>query len=220
MRRLILEASEKEIEKIGIQMPLFDEIKSFELLYILRQDQEELTAISQVDFKNPSADVTELGKNGVLSEVQVLEKQKNGAYTVFMRGSPSLSSVLKSIGVESGYLFPPIGINEGKIRISFLGNEAQVRLFLEKIDQAQIRYKVVMLTDANFSPFSPLNQLTEKQREVLLAAFKNGYYDIPRKINIKQLSKKLGVSGSTLEEHLRKAERHLLVSLLNQNTNT
>jgi len=88
------------------------------------------------------------------------------------------------------------------------------------VDAAQIHYKVVMLTDADFSPFSPLNQLTEKQREVLLAAYKNGYYDIPRRINTRQLSKKVGIGDSTLAEHLRKAERHLLVSLLSQNTNT
>ncbi len=220
MRRLILEASEKEIEKIGIKMPPFDKIKSLELLYILRQDQTEFTAISQVEFKDPNTQVSELRNNGSLAEVQVLEHQKNGVYTVFMRGGPSLSSVLESIGVESGYLFPPIGISEGKIKITFLGNETQVRKFLEKVDAAQIHYKVVMLTDANFSPTSPLNELTEKQREVLLTAYKNGYYDIPRRINTQQLSKKIGIGDSTLAEHLRKAERHLLVSLLSQNTNT
>jgi hypothetical protein len=220
MRRLILEVSEKELSKIGIQMPVFDKIKSLELLYFLRQDQEEFAAISHVEFKNPATKVDELRSNGFLVEAQVLEQQKDGAYTVFMRGGPSLSSVLKSIDVESGYLFPPIGISDGKIRISFLGNEAQVREFLEKVDAAQIHYKVVMLTYADFSPLSPLNQLTEKQREVLLAAYKNGYYDIPRRISTRQLSKKVGIGDSTLAEHLRKAERQLLVSLLSQNTNT
>lgn len=220
MRRLILEVPEKELAKIGIEMPLFDKIKSLEILYFLKQDEQEFTAVSSVEFKDPQTKVEELKSNGFLVEAQILEQQKDGAYTVFMRGGPSLSSVLKSIGVNSGYLFPPIGISEGKIKISFLGNEAQVRTFLEKIDAAEIRYKVVMLTDASFSPFSPLNQLTEKQREVLLGAYKYGYYEIPRHINTKQLSKKLGLSDSTLAEHLRKAERHILVSLLSQNSHT
>jgi len=218
MRRLILEVPEKELAKIGIEMPLFDKIKSLEILYFLKQDQQEFTAVSRVEFKDPQTKVEELKSNGFLVEAQTLEQQKDGAYTVFMRGGPSLSSVLKSIGVDSGYLFPPIGVSEGKIKITFLGNEAQVRTFLEKIDTAEIRYKVVMLTDASFSPFSPLNQLTEKQREVLLSAYKYGYYDIPRRINTKQLSKKLGIGDSTLAEHLRKAERHLLISLLSQNS--
>jgi hypothetical protein len=220
MRRLILEASQKEIDKIGLKMPPFDKIKQLELLYILRHDQEEFTAISQVEFKDPNTQITELQNNGSLAEVQVLEQQKSGVYTVFMRGGPSLSSVLESIGVESGYLFPPIGISEGKVKITFLGSEAQIRKFLEKVDAAQIHYKVVMITDANFAPSSPLNELTEKQRKVLLAAYKHGYYDIPRRINTRQLSKKIGLGNSTLAEHLRKAERQLLVSLLSQNSNT
>jgi len=215
-----LEVPEKELAKIGIEMPLFDKIKSLEILYFLKQDQQEFTAVSRVEFKDPQTKVEELRSNGFLVEAQTLEQQKDGAYTVFMRGGPSLSSVLKSIDVDSGYLFPPIGISEGKVKISFLGNEAQVRTFLEKIDAAGIHYKVIMLTDASFSPFSPLNQLTEKQREVLLSAYKYGYYDIPRRINTKELSKKLGIGDSTFAEHLRKAERHILVSLLSQNSNT
>jgi hypothetical protein len=220
MRRLIMEVSEKELTKIGIEMPPFDKIKTLELLYFLRQYQEEFAAVSQVEFKDPNTKVEELLTNGFLVEVQALERQKNGAYIVFMRGGPSLSSVLKSIGVENGYLFPPIGISDGKIKISFLGSELQVREFMEKVNAAQIHYKVVTLTDADFSPFSPLNQLTEKQREVLVAAFKNGYYDIPRRINTQQLSKKLGIGDSTLAEHLRKAERRLIINLLTQNSDT
>lgn len=219
MRRLILEVSEKELAKIGIEMPEFDKIKSLEILYFLRQDQEEFTAIAQVEFKDPATDVEELRRNNYLVEVQTLEKLKDSAYTIFVRGGrPSISAILKSIGVESGYMFPPIGISDGKIKISFLGNEEQVRTFLEKVGATQIRYRVVMLTDADFSPLSPLNRLTEKQREVLVAAYKNGYYDIPRRINTKQLSKKLGLGDSTMAEHLRKAERRLLVSLLTQNS--
>ncbi|MCW4047397.1 MAG: helix-turn-helix domain-containing protein [Candidatus Bathyarchaeota archaeon] len=214
MRRLILEVSEKELTKIGIKMPQFQKIKSLELLCFLRQDQEEFAAIAQVEFKDQATKVEELLTNGFLFEAQVLEQQKNCVYTVFIRGGPSLSSILNSIDVKNGYLFPPVGIRDGKIKISFLGSESQVREFLEKVDASGIRYKVVMLTDAEFSPISPLNQLTEKQREILTTAYKLGYYDIPRKINSEQLAKKLNIGDSTLVEHLRKAERRLLASIL------
>ncbi|MBT0158470.1 hypothetical protein G4O51_00620 [Candidatus Bathyarchaeota archaeon A05DMB-2] len=214
MRRVILEVSEKELTKIGIEMPQFKKIKSLELLYFLRQDQEEFAAISRVEFKDQTTKVEDLLTNGFLFEAQVLEQQENCAYIVFIRGGPSLSSVLNSIGVKNGYLFPPVGIRDGKIKISFLGSESQVREFLEKVDASGIRYRIVMLTDAEFSPISPLNQLTEKQREILTTAYKLGYYDIPRKINSEQLAKKLNIGDSTLVEHLRKAERRLLASIL------
>lgn len=216
MRRLILEVSQKELVKIGVELPLVYRIKSLQLLYFLRQDQEEFAAISQVEFKDPSINIKDILAGGFLEEAQVLEKTKSGAYIIFMRGGPTLSSILSSAGIESGYLFPPLEVGGGKIKFSFLGSEKQVKTFMERIDDIGIRYRVVLLADANFSPTSPLSQLTEKQREVLLAAYRFGYYEVPRKITSEQLANKLGLGDSTVVEHLRKAEQRLLANLLEQ----
>ncbi len=216
MRRLILEVSEKELTKVGIELPPFKKIKSLELLYFLRQDYEEFAAISQVEFKDSTSKIEDLLVGGFLVEAQVLERQKNGVYIVFLRSGPSLSSVLNSIGIESGYLFPPLGISDEKVKFSFLGSEQQIKDFMEGIDAIGIRYRVVLLTDANFSPTSPLNQLTEKQREVLITAYKLGYYEIPRKITSEALANKLGLVDSTVAEHLRKAEQRLMMQILGQ----
>jgi predicted DNA binding protein len=95
-----------------------------------------------------------------------------------------------------------------------LGSEKQIKEFMEKIDALGVHYRVVLLADANFSPISPLSQLTEKQQEVLLAAYKWGYYDIPRKITSQELASKLGLGDSTVVEHLRKAEQRLIKQIL------
>ena len=216
MRRLILAISERELIKIGIELPQFKKIKSLDLLYFLRQDPKEFAAIAEVEFKDSDSKIEDLLLGGFLVEAQMLERQKNGSYIVFMRGGPSLSSVLSAIGIESGYLFPPIGIGDGKIKISFLGSEKQVKEFMKTIGSLGIRYRVVLLTDASFSPISPLNQLTEKQREVLVAAYRLGYYDIPRRITSEELAKQLGIVDSTVVEHLRKAEQRLLNQIFEQ----
>jgi hypothetical protein len=216
MRRLILQVSEKELTKVGVELPQFRKIKSLEFVYFLRQDPEEFAAIAQVEFKDSTSKVEDLLAGGFLVEAQVLEREKNGGYIIFMRGGPSLSSVLNFVGIESGYLFPPLGIGDGKVKISFLGSEVQVKEFLERINVLGIRYRVVLLADANFSPISLLNDLTEKQREVLLTAYKLGYYDIPRKITSEALAKKLNLVDSTVVEHLRKAEQRLIRHIIEQ----
>jgi hypothetical protein len=216
MRRLILELPEKEVKKVGIELPPFRRVKSLELLYFLRQDPQEFAAISRVEFKDPNSKVEDLLAGGLLVEAQVLEREKSGAFIVFLRSGPSLSSVLNSIGLASGYLFPPMGIEDGKVKFTFLGSEVQVKEFMQGMDTMGIRYRVVLLADAGFSPVSPLNQLTEKQREVLLAAHKWGYYDIPRKITSESLADKLGLADSTVVEHLRKAEQRLIAHILEQ----
>ncbi len=85
---------------------------------------------------------------------------------------------------------------------------------METINAIGIRYRVVLLADADFSPVSVLNQLTQKQREVLVAAYKMGYYDIPRKTTSEQLAKNLKLVDSTVVEHLRKAEQRLITHIL------
>ncbi|MCK4996894.1 helix-turn-helix domain-containing protein [Candidatus Pacearchaeota archaeon] len=53
---------------------------------------------------------------------------------------------------------------------------------------------------------------TIKQREILQPTINLGYYDFPRRINLNQLSKELGISPSTLCVHLQKIESKVLGS--------
>jgi hypothetical protein len=214
MRRLILEVTEKELLKIGLELPSFRPVENLELLYFLRQDHKEFAAISEVKFKDSTTTVDQLLEGGYLSEAQVLERQKNGSYIIFLRSGPSLSAALSMIGIESGYLFPPLGITNGKVKFSYLGSEHQIKAFLEGIDSVGVKYKILLLSDLNFSPISPLNQLTEKQRNVLITAYRMGYYDVPRTTSAQEIAKKLGLVDATVVEHLRKAEQRLIRQII------
>ena len=53
-------------------------------------------------------------------------------------------------------------------------------------------------------------ELTDKQKEATQLAIKHGYYKSPRKIDVKSLAKIAGLSFSTFQVHLRKAEEKLI----------
>ena len=91
-----------------------------------------------------------------------------------------------------------------------------MRGFIKLFKYADVRYRVVSLTDAQFPPHSLLNRLTEKQRRVLITAHNLGYYNVPRKIGLVQLAERLNLSLSTLDVHLRKAEQRLLNHIMNE----
>jgi hypothetical protein len=56
--------------------------------------------------------------------------------------------------------------------------------------------------------------LTEKQRTVLLAAFRHGLYDVPRRATGEAIARRIGMSRSTFDEHLRKAESRVFGNLV------
>ncbi len=118
------------------------------------------------------------------------------------------------IGTGEGYVISPFGFRDGRFKITFLGSQNQIRKFLGQVEDHGLSYKVVSVLDASFSPDSPLGRLTERQRSVLVSAFRLGYYDLPRKLNSDQLASKLDLVNSTVVEHIRKAERRMLAEML------
>ena len=57
---------------------------------------------------------------------------------------------------------------------------------------------------------TPLGHLTKKQKKILTAAYRIGYYDVPKKASIEQLAGMLHLSASTADVELRRGERRLL----------
>jgi len=56
--------------------------------------------------------------------------------------------------------------------------------------------------------------LTKGQKRALEIATQNGYYDFPRKSELKNLAAEAGISLSTFREHLRKAEKKIMPDLV------
>jgi len=81
--------------------------------------------------------------------------------------------------------------------------------FLEKVTNAKlismIQEKISGLSVATIAP-----KITMKQRGAFELALNNGYYNYPRKIDLKRLAKISGINFSAYHAHLRKAEKALL----------
>ncbi|QLH82976.1 bacterio-opsin activator domain-containing protein [Halosimplex pelagicum] len=56
--------------------------------------------------------------------------------------------------------------------------------------------------------------LTDRQREVLEAAFDAGYYEWPREATGEEVAEGLGITSATFSEHVHAAERRLFSALL------
>ena len=87
--------------------------------------------------------------------------------------------------------------------INELEKEKDVKLTIE-------RFQNVKLDTIYFPKIMP--KLSDKQREAYLLAVENKYYTFPRKVDLSVLAKEMGITVSTFQEHLRKAEEKIMPS--------
>lgn len=214
MRRLTVESSTDDLGRVLGAESLLGKIELFEVVSFLREEPDEVAMICRVKFKDGPSKLEGLfGESRTYA--QHLEEEKDGSHTYFLRRRYGPESATPGLFGRGGYLASPFEIREGRIRASFLGSPEEIRQFRKAIEKIGIRYRVVSLGDAKFSPDSPLSRLTTKQRKVLTLAFNLGYYDLPKRISSEELGRRLSMKSSTLVTHRIKAEKRLLAAVLN-----
>jgi predicted DNA binding protein len=214
MRRITVELTAADITKAFGKSHGFDvRIKSLEVLTFLKSTPTEVVEICRVQLNDPSTTVMDVFTHSS-EEVSVLQQEAVDTYVCFYRKRPirRLLSIVSS--VPGGYLSTPYEVREGRLRITLLGRTGSLRIFLKTLQTVGLHPKIVSLTDAVFSLNSPLEHLTDKQKTVIIDAFKSGYYDFPRKIGSEELARKLGIREPTLVIHRRKAERKVFAHIL------
>jgi predicted DNA binding protein len=214
MRRITVELTAADITKAFGKSHGFDaRIRSLEVLTFLKSTPSEVVEICRVQLNDPSTSVMDIFTHSS-EEVNVLQQESVDTYVCFYRKRPlrRLLSIVSS--VPGGYLSTPYEVRDGRLRITLLGRTGSLRIFLKTLQKVGLHPRIISLTDAVFSLNSPLERLTDKQKTVIIDAFKNGYYDFPRKIGSEALAKKLGIREPTLVIHRRKAERKLFAHIL------
>jgi len=188
--------------------PLSRKVKSIEVLNVLRHDRNEISVICNVKFKDQFSRTLFEDAEG---ECQLLE-QEGSIFTFFVKRR--LPRPPRGVNPRSVFLSTPWKVENGVGRATLLGSGKQIMTMLRALEKEGFPYRVISLTEANFSSSSLLGLLTDKQRETLALAFRSGYYDIPRKTGSDELSRKMGIRNPTFVAHRRKAERRLIAEIL------
>ncbi|MFH0713383.1 MAG: helix-turn-helix domain-containing protein, partial [Candidatus Micrarchaeota archaeon] len=104
--------------------------------------------------------------------------------------------------------------------VASLHKEPLLELFkrVEKLGSKRATIELLSLHEGNVNVFSHavLSELTPLQLQALQLAHKHGYFEYPRKISLEQLAKLAHIPRTTLQSHLRRAERTLIPALLGQ----
>lgn len=230
---IVNEALSTTMRKLTIEVELNQHIRQAFSTFMTKLESLELLELIKIDFKEGTklaivaitvkADhpIDTIWDAEFIEMLTVLSQEKN-RYVCLIK-TRAMEKVSQMLGfdhskLEKEYSYDlvwdaPTIFAQDKIICSVIGTEENLKQFLRSIQFAGT-INHVSYTKATYADDSLLSCLTEKQREILIAANKSGYYAYPRKITSDQLARQVGLSKPTVLQHLRKAEVRLIAHLL------
>jgi predicted DNA binding protein len=214
MRKVIVEIEPYETTKEA-QRPMFTHIRSYEVLEVLKMDHEKSLFVDLIECHlKEGVSIDELASIGNMDILNVI-RSEGDKHICLVLGHEQEEATDMFMGSELNLIYTaPSLISEDKVIVSFISGQKDMMRFVE-IVKAHIG-KVVNMTfkQSSYEKKDLLSILTDKQRKIMTAAYRYGYYDIPKGISSEKLSEKVKISKPTLLEHLRKAERRILTEIL------
>lgn len=214
MRKVIVEIEPYETTKEA-QKPMFSHIHSYEVLEILKMDHVKGLYVDLIECHlRENVSIHELDSIGDMDILSVIRSEGDKHVCLVLgHEEKDADDMFELSGLNLIYTAPSL-ISEDRIIVSFISSHKEMVRFVELV-KAHVG-KVVNMTfkQSAYEKKDLLSILTDKQRETMVAAYRFGYYDIPKRISSERLSEKVSISKPTLLEHLRKAERRILTEIL------
>ncbi len=213
MRKLILEIDPNERVR-RIQRPIFEQMESYNVLEVLRIDFEEGVKIGLMECHTKGDIPIEDVQFPDMIEILSVLKSEGSKHTCVVKVHVPKQFVEEFSRMKMDLIWTtPIIISEKTLTYSCIGDQKSITKFVEMMrdygEVVDMRFQ-----RAAYQEHDILSVLTDKQRDVLIKAYKYGFYDYPRRINSEKLSHKVAISKATLLEHIRKAEGRLLSNIL------
>jgi len=161
------------------------------------------------DYNHLAKDITVVGKSNLTAFI-------HGRFTpqsTFYDQVFALDVMPVKIVIHRGFEYWTVLVYEENLKKAVGG--------LEEIENAECE----VISIANLKEFEVYeenfieeisSELSTKQKKVLLEAYKAGYFEWPRRINLAELSEKFGIAKSTCLHHIRSGEQKILSRFLEE----
>ncbi|MHA1683970.1 MAG: helix-turn-helix domain-containing protein [Promethearchaeota archaeon] len=115
--------------------------------------------------------------------------------------------ILKAFIKKQVMLQYPISIKEGRATVSVVAYRNQIDDLIGELEDLEVEPVI-----SRIGKYQPKPIFSAPQRDFLLLALQQGYFDVPRGITQVKLAKQLGLSPSTLSENIRRVIKKLVTS--------
>ncbi len=152
--------------------------------------------------------VDEVKASPQVKEAYVVQTKRGRMLGSLLTESAFCSTIMRTEAFCRSCFFHSRANPDGTVEwtLAFNKREALTEL-LDRMKKEQVEVKILKL-----SSVADVEKLTSHQRSLVETALEEGFFDYPRRITLRELSKKMGISASTASEVLRRAERKILSS--------
>ena len=185
----------------------FVSVDNDEFLIYGTASEEGLATIREiVDRESPWEEIIHLGERNAQTAFALRVSESRLASAVASLGGKIERAVIRE-GDFLGTVHLPQGVDIGLVLDAIRDTYPDTRVVSKR--------QVTRPTDSSQQVESTLaNELTDRQLEVLRAAYFSGYFGWPRDASGEEVSEQLDLSSATFHEHLRAAEDKLFGTLL------
>ncbi|NHJ22224.1 MAG: hypothetical protein EAX91_14860 [Candidatus Lokiarchaeota archaeon] len=211
MRLLKIKIPSKTILDFGLPN-YFEVIEYIEVLQIYEYDSNNFFALNKIIFKKGK--INELDK--ILRELffaqsyKILEK-KSDEILVIMK-QRNTSGFWPAFLSKSFALIPPIKFDPDAVIFGVIAKEEELN---DVLTQHELFRSMQLLSVSNIdesiaNPMNTMPNLTNRQKEIMIFATRNGYFQVPKQIKTEKIAEHFKISSSAILNHIQKAERSIM----------
>lgn len=202
-----------DIYEIGYEA-IFTQIRKLSVLSSMMETPKKYIAVEEVEWygKPELAVLTDLEFIDKVTEIA--RDERSYLYIVTGRHLPFYSKLYAEMieTFDCFFKYPTVFTKE-YVYMSFVGKQENLNDFVGSLEELGIVFKLESIRNYYVKGKGMLSSLTSKQYDCLRFAVENGFYDIPKRTETRELAEKKGISHTTFSMHIRKAEKALFREL-------
>lgn len=159
--------------------------------------------LGEVVTETPEEVVDAMCSHPKITSYEVLESDPRRALSKYETPQTDLYEFAETSALTIEF---PVEVRDGWYRFDLTGTRDELNELREALDAMPRSYELESLVTRT----EPESLITDRQREVLEAAVRHGYFTVPRKCTLAELADSIDADKSTVSEILRRGEEQII----------
>jgi len=211
MRELIIQLSITDLRALGLD-GLTDCCQLNEAARLKMESCQHLTQSWVVTVDAPIRPA-EVERSDCIEDARLLHEDEEECYEFLVVIDRSESPLLSAPCACDVMCHGEIRPGKDLAQFELVAPEETIRRINQEMSDGPFHSRLVRIGE--YSGKNDVSaSLTPRQEKLIKIAYERGYYEVPRSVDLNELAQQFDLDKSTVSEHLRRAERNILTTVL------